>query len=160
MGRVQYEELEKNGFYFSVPRGVSMWPLVLNKQGILEIHRLERPARRYDFVLYSYGGEQGILHRVLHVREKDYVIAGDNCWRLEYVPKENVVGIVTRFYRKGKWYDVTDWRYLLYVHLWTDFLFIRRPLLYLRDRCRRYAGIVKRKLLGAPRTGKNGGKPQ
>ncbi|MCR5576943.1 MAG: S24/S26 family peptidase [Oscillospiraceae bacterium] len=160
MGKAQYEELEKNGFYFSVPHGVSMWPLVLNKQGILEIHRLERPARRYDFVLYSYGGEQGILHRVLHVREKDYVIAGDNCWRKEYVPKENVVGIVTRFYRKGKWYEVTDPRYLLYVHLWTDFFFIRRPLLYLRDRLKRCAAIAKRKLLGAPRAQErdNGGK--
>ena len=157
MGKAQYEELEKNGLYFSVPHGVSMWPLVLNKQGILEIHRLERPARRYDFVLYSYGGEQGILHRVLHVREKDYVIAGDNCWRREYVPKENVVGIVTRFYRKGKWYEVTDRRYLVYVHLWTDFFFLRAPLLRLRDFRRRCVGFAKRKLRGVLRKQENGG---
>ena len=69
MGKAQLEELEKHGYYFSVPQGVSMWPLVLNKQGILEIHKLEGPARRYDFVLYTRGEEQGILHRVLHVRD-------------------------------------------------------------------------------------------
>ena len=100
MGRAQLEELERTGRYFSVPRGVSMWPMILNKQGIVEIHRLERPARRYDLVLYIRGEEQGVIHRVLRAREDDYVIAGDNCWRKEYVPRDRVAGIAVRFYRK------------------------------------------------------------
>lgn len=134
MGKAQLEELNKHGRYLSVPRGVSMWPMVLNKEGIVEIEKLERLARRYDLVLYIRGEEQGVIHRVLRVREKDYVIAGDNCWRREYIPKDRVVGIAVRFYRKGKWYEVTDWRYRIYVHLWTDLFFIRMPLLFLRDK--------------------------
>ena len=133
MGRAQLEELERTGRYFSVPRGVSMWPMIPNKQGIVEIHRLERPARRYDLVLYIRGGEQGVIHRVLWAREDDYVIAGDNCWRKEYVPRDRVAGIAVRFYRNGKWYEVTDWWYRAYVHLWTDLFFIRSPLFRLRD---------------------------
>ena len=134
MGKAQLEELNKCGRYFSVPSGVSMLPMMRSREGIFEIHRLERPARRYDVVLYIRGEEQGIIHRVLRAREKDYVIAGDNCWQREYIPKEQVVGIAVRFYRRGKWYEMTDPRYLLYAHLWTDLFFIRRPLFYLRDR--------------------------
>ena len=134
MGKAQLEELNKHGRYLSVPRGVSMWPMILNKEGIVEIEKLERPARRYDLVLYIRGEEQGVIHRVLRVREKDYIIVGDNCWRREYIPKDRVVGIAVRFYRKGKWYEVTDWRYRIYVHLWTDLFFIRMPLLFLRDK--------------------------
>ena len=134
MGKAQIEELERCGKYFSVPKGVSMWPMLQNQQSIVEIRRLEEPARRYDVVLYIRGEEQGVLHRVVQRREEDYIIIGDNCWQLERVPRERVIGIATRFYRKGRWYDVTDRRYLAYVQLWTDLLFLRRPILYLRDR--------------------------
>ena len=136
MGKAQLNELNLHGKYFSVPKGRSMWPMILNKQGIVEIHKLTVPARRYDVVLYIRGEDQGVIHRVLHVREKDYVIAGDNCWQKEYVPKDKVMGIAVRFYRKGVWYEVSDRRYRFYTHLWTDFFFIRRPLLYLRDQAR------------------------
>ena len=134
MGKAQLEELNKSGKYFSVPRGISMRPMILNKEGIIEIHKLDHEAKRYDVVLYIRGEELGVIHRVLHVREKDYIIAGDNCWQKEYIPKDRVVGIAVRFYRKGKWYEVTDRRYLLYARLWTDLFFIRRPLLWLRDK--------------------------
>lgn len=133
MGRAQLEELEKNGYYFSVPRGISMRPLLSSKrQDIVEIHKLTGEARRGDLVLYSIG-EQGILHRVLRVREADYVIAGDNCWRREIVPKAEVVGIAVRFRRKGRWIEVTDRGYRLYVRVWTALFFLRRPLFYVRD---------------------------
>jgi len=140
MGKAQLDELERTGKYFSVPKGVSMWPMIPDRQGIVEIHRLDRPARRYDLVLYIRGEEQGVIHRVLWAREDDYVIAGDNCWRKEYVPGDRVVGIAVRFYRHGKWCEVTDWRYRAYVHLWTDLFFIRSPLFRLRDAVRRRLG--------------------
>ena len=137
MGKEQLRELERSGKYLSVPAGRSMWPMLRNKQDIVEIHRLEQPAKRYDLVLYVRGeNQQGVLHRVLHVREDDYIIAGDNCWQLEYIPREKVVGIAVRFYRKGKWYEVTHRGYMAYVHLWTDFFFIRRPLLWMREKAR------------------------
>ena len=133
-GTEQAEQLEKNGYYLSVPRGVSMRPMVPNKEGILEVHKLNGPAKRYDLVMYIRSGAVGVIHRVVRVRKDDYVIIGDNCWRYEYVPKEDVKGIVTRFYRKGKWYSVDNKWYKLYVHVWVDFLFIKRPLFYARDR--------------------------
>ena len=130
----QVEQLEKNGYYLSVPRGVSMWPMILNKESIVEIHRLDGPAKRYDLVMYVRGEKQGVIHRVIRVYDDRYYILGDNCWSREFVNKQNVKGIVTRFYRKGKWYDVDDKWYKLYVHIWVDFLFIKRPLFYVRDK--------------------------
>ena len=142
-GTDQAEQLEKNGYYLSVPRGISMRPMVLNKEGILEVHKLTEPAKRYDLVMYIRSGSVGVIHRVVKVREDDYVIIGDNCWRYEYVPKEDVKGIVTRFYRKGKWYDVDNRWYKLYVHIWVDLLFIKRPLFHIRDSVRYRLGWRK-----------------
>lgn len=148
MGKAQLEELEKRGMYLSVPSGRSMWPMLRSRQDIVEIRRLERPAKRYDVVLYLRGEDRdGVLHRVLHVREQDYVIAGDNCWWKEYIPKERVAGIATRFYRKGRWYEMDHRGYRLYVHLWTDLFFLRSPLLYVREKARALLGRLKRALL-------------
>ncbi len=145
MGKEQLEELEKHGKYFSVPRGISMWPMIRNKQDIVEIHKLDRMARRYDLVMYTRGpNQQGVVHRVLHVRKNDYIINGDNCWQKEYVPHDKVAGLAVRFCRKGKWYEVTDRKYQIYVHLWTDLFFIRRPILYSRDLGKRIIRRIKR----------------
>jgi hypothetical protein len=137
MGRVQLEELEKHGYYVSVPKGVSMWPMIRNRQDAVVISVPDRPIRRYDVVMYIRGEEQGVIHRVLQVRDEDYIIAGDNCWQKEYVKHDQVKGIAVRFSRNGKWHEVDEPLYLLYVHIWTDLFFIRRPLFYLRDRLKR-----------------------
>ena len=118
MGKAQLAELEKHGFYLSVPRGISMWPMIRNRQDVIEIRTLKEPAKRYDVVLYIRGEEQGVIHRVLRVRETDYIIAGDNCWQKEYVAHDQVKGIAVRFYRNGKWYDVNHKGYRLYARLW------------------------------------------
>lgn len=134
MGREQLEQLKKHGMYLSTPRGVSMNPMLYESDSIAEIHALTRPPARYDVVLYIRGETQGVIHRVLYKKGDVYVINGDNCRQKEYVRKEQICGIVTRFYRKGRWHDVTEPAYRLYAHIWVDLFFIRRPILYLRDK--------------------------
>ena len=136
MGKKQLEELEKHGSYFSVPHGVSMKPMIYDRQSVIEIHELKGEAKRYDVVMYVGKDDVGVIHRVHHVRDDHYVIVGDNCWQREYVRKDDVRGIAVRFFRKGKWHDCTELSYRLYSHLWTDFYFIRRPLFYMRDKIR------------------------
>ena len=147
MGKAQLEQLERHGMYLSVPRGTSMLPMLRSKRDVVEIHRLERPAKRCDLVLYVRGEEQqGVLHRVIAVREKDYVIAGDNCWWREVVPHGQVVGIAVRFYRGGRWHEVTDAGYRLYARVWTDLFYVRRPFLWLRDKARARLGRLWNKM--------------
>ena len=134
MGKEQLEELEKYGKYLSVPHGISMWPMIRNSKDIVEIRKIEKPPVRYDLVMYVRPDSQGVIHRVLHPGEDIYIINGDNCWQKERVKPEQIKGIVTRFCRKGKWHDVTEKKYLIYVHLMADLFFIRRPIYYVRDR--------------------------
>lgn len=138
MGKAQLEELEKHGRYFSVPRGISMWPMIENKQGVVEVEKLTQKAKRYDLVMYIRPNCQGVIHRVVRVYDDHYIIVGDNCWQKEYVKTEQVKGIVVRFYRKGKWYDVNNKWYRLYVHLWVDLLFLKRPVFYIRDKIKHF----------------------
>lgn len=134
MGRVQLEQLKKHGMYWSTPQGISMNPMLYQNDSIAEIHAITRPVRRYDVVLYIRGNEQGVIHRVLHFRNGVYIINGDNCWQKEIVQPSQIYGIVTRFYRHGVWHEVTEWKYRVYSHLWADLFFLRRPILYGRDR--------------------------
>ena len=144
MGRAQLNELELHGGYISVPRGISMWPMIRNQKDAVEVRKLTEKPRRYDLVMYVRPDLQGVIHRVLYWKGDICVICGDNCWKLEYIRPEQIKGIVTKFCRKGKWYAVTDKRYLLYVHLWTDLSFLRRPLFYLRDRGKRLVRKLRR----------------
>ena len=133
MGKEQLSELEKHGWYFSVPRGVSMYPMIRNGKDIVEIRKLTEEPKRYDLVMYTRGpNEQGVIHRVLRKRKKDgvFVICGDNCWQLEYIRPERIYGIATRFCRKGTWHTVDEKPYLLYVHLWCDFYPVRAAILW------------------------------
>ena len=143
MGKVQLRELEERGHYYSVPRGVSMLPMIHGGRDIVEVCRLDRPAARGELVLYVRGADQGVLHRVIRVRENDYVIAGDNCWRREIVSREKVVGFVATFYRNGTWYSVEHPGYRLYSRLWTALFPLRRPLYYMRDKVSARMGRIR-----------------
>jgi hypothetical protein len=134
MGKEQVEQLEKHGNYISVPSGISMRPMIYGHRDAVLIEALQEPPKRYDLVMYLRPNGQGVIHRVIHRRKDHYVICGDNCYQLECVKSEQIKGIVTQFHRKGKWYSVTHKGYRVYVHLWVDFLFVKRPLFYLRDR--------------------------
>ena len=100
------EELDKNGITVCTTRGDSMEPLLANRRDIVTIQKIEPGQRlkKYDVPLYRRdGGENYVLHRILKVREQDYVICGDNRWRPEYgIMDRHLVGVMTGIVRKGK----------------------------------------------------------
>ena len=70
------------------------------------------------------------MDRVLRVREKDYVLCGDNRWRKETgVTDRHVIGVLTAVVRDGKELSVKDRRYRLYVLLWCGLFPLRALLL-------------------------------
>ena len=132
---VSFEEvLEKDGYLIYTNVGTSMLPLLRQHRDIIEIHR-KAPnisCKRYDVVLYKRG-DKYILHRILKVRPKDYVICGDNNIFCEYgITDEKILGVMTRVIRDGKSIYSTDWKYKLYVHLWCDFYPVRAAFLYFK----------------------------
>ncbi len=137
MGKIQFDLLERDGRYLSSPKGISMNPMIVQGRDAVLIEKLKEKPKRYDLVVYARNENLGVIHRVIHAKDNEYIICGDNCWQLEYVKPEQIKGIVTEYCRKGKWHTVDNLPYKIYVHIWVDLLFIKRPLFYVRDKIKR-----------------------
>ena len=114
--------LASEGFYMGPPAGVSMWPMLRNRHDVMLVVPAEGKLRRYDVALYRRSGKY-VLHRVVghydRGSEKGYVICGDNCVTLEYIPCGNVLGVLCGFYRDGRHIDCRTSRgYHAYSKLW------------------------------------------
>jgi len=137
MGKTQIEILERDGKYISAPKGISMLPMIKGGRDAALVVKLSSPPKRYDLVMYARTEDVGVIHRVIRFKNSEYIICGDNCWQLEHVKPEQIYGIVTEFSHKGKWYKIDNRLYRIYVHLWVDLLFIKRPVFRLRDKLKR-----------------------
>ena len=137
--RYSFEEmLEEQGYIVYTNIGDSMLPLLRQKKDIVEIRKKEAGrCRKYDMVLYKRNSKY-ILHRILKVLPYGYVIAGDHNLFLEYdIADEQILGVVTRVVRDGKSINMTDKKYLFYVHLWCDFYPVRILILRIKALIRR-----------------------
>ena len=110
--------LEKNVTLTYTNKGVSMMPLLKQGRDLFTVRRkTEKRCDKNDVVLYRRGKDY-VLHRIIEVRERDYVILGDNCIRKEYgITDSDILGIMTSFTRNGRNYTVDDWPYRIYVFI-------------------------------------------
>ncbi len=116
--------LNEEGYYMSTTSGISMWPMLRDRRDTIMITPPEGRLKKYDVPLYRFG-EKYILHRIIDVKEDYYVICGDNCIRKEHVKDEQVIGVLTGFYRKNKPVDMSSLRYRMYVRFWCSIYPIR-----------------------------------
>ena len=91
---------------------------------------MDKPAKKYDVVLFRRPGVVGrgayVLHRVLKVRPDGTAwIVGDNCVQGELVRPENMLGVLTAIERNGKTVTMDNPWYRAYVHLWCDLYPVR-----------------------------------
>ena len=146
-----YEEIiAREGKLVYTNVGISMLPLL--RQGrdlfIVEKRGPER-LKAGDVVLYRRPPDKYVLHRIVEVREKEYVILGDNCINREYgITDRDILGVMTGFVRDGKQHAVTERGYRLYTWLC---LHGAGPRIFLKRAMWRVKGIVK-KILGIQRT--------
>lgn len=59
MGKAQLEQLEKHGMYVSVPRGVSMYPMIRERKDAVEIKKITCKPKQY--VMRQYGFKNGLV---------------------------------------------------------------------------------------------------
>lgn len=146
---VTFEELlDKKGVFAYTNVGVSMLPLLRQRRDIIEIRKKQGRCKKYDVVLYKRGNKY-VLHRILKVRENDYVIVGDHCIRREFgITDDQILGVMTRVIRDGKSIYPTDWKYRLYVHLWCDFYPVRALILYVKSVLRAVGHRLKKLIKG------------
>lgn len=125
LGGVKIEDiLATHGVYASIVCGVSMYPLLRQKKDIVYIAPISDAVRKYDVLLYKRS-EKYILHRVIGFYDEGYVIRGDNTYKKEYVPYGDVVGVLVKYYKRGKEYAVNTKSFALYGFLVQLFYFPR-----------------------------------
>ena len=103
-------ELNNKGRLIYTNVGDSMLPLIKQGRDLLIIERprkwqssAERKLKKGDVALYKRENGQYVLHRVIGVRENDYVFCGDNRINEEYgISDDRVIGLLTGIVRNGK----------------------------------------------------------
>jgi len=117
----QYENFESllasQGEYVTTVRGISMFPLLRYMKDPVRIVPVDRELKRYDIVAYARE-DRYVVHRILRVRPDVYIIRGDNCDCREYVPKENIRGVVSGIWRCGKYYPASSPILQIYARIW------------------------------------------
>ena len=112
------EQLEAGQSVRFSPRGVSMLPML--RQGIdsVVLSPLPENLKKYDLPLYQRQDGHYVLHRIVAAGET-YTCMGDN----QFVPEtglkqEQMIAVVTAFYRGHREIRVSNPGYRLYCRLW------------------------------------------
>ena len=146
-----YEEIiAREGKLVYTNVGISMLPLLRQGRDLFIVEKRDpERLKAGDVVLYRRLPDKYVLHRIVEVREKEYVILGDNCVNREYgITDGDILGVMTGFVRDGKQHAVTERGYRLYTWLC---LHGAGPRIFLKRAVWRVKGIVK-KILGIQRT--------
>ena len=112
------EILETKGIFVSTTTGASMYPMLRDRKDTIIVRACEGRLKKYDVALYRSKGKY-ILHRVIRVEDDCYIMRGDNCDFKEYgIKDEQVLGVLTGFYRGEKEINMNGIGYRLYVNLY------------------------------------------
>lgn len=92
------EELETYGQCFIQTLGISMEPIIHNRSTTVVLKKLEGPPKLNDVVLFRRSNGEQVLHRVVKVREHDYLCLGDNLIYKESVRPEMILGVMKGYF--------------------------------------------------------------
>jgi len=144
MIKTTYEDfLEKNGEMTYSNVGISMLPLLKEGRDLFTVWKKGRKrCKKYDVVLYRRPPNSYVLHRIIEVRENDYVILGDNCLNKEYgITDDDIIGVMTSYVHNGKKHSVNELIYRIYSLIWVDLAAVRVFLMRVRIKLKR---LIKR----------------
>lgn len=135
------EEIERSGKLIYTNVGDSMMPLIKQGRDLLMIEKPHGRLKKYDIPLYKRDSGQYVLHRILKVREQDYIICGDNRYCKEYgITDRHIIGVLTSVVRDGKELDFGSFKYRLYVFLWCGLFPVRAFILRIKHYAKRIIG--------------------
>ncbi|MBQ8726659.1 MAG: S24/S26 family peptidase [Clostridia bacterium] len=109
------ELLDSGGKYVGMTSGVSMLPMIESGKDVVVIEKKTERLKPLDVALYMRNGKDYVLHRVLKVTKDGYVIRGDNCYSDEIVKEDEVIGVLTQYFKGEKPIMMDDKDYLRYV---------------------------------------------
>ena len=120
-----------------------MMPLLRQKRDTVLVEKNTARLKKHDVALYKRKSGEYVLHRVMKVVDNGYVFCGDNQFVLEHgIKEEQILAVMTGFWRDDKFYSINDKPYVLYTKLWCFSLTLRRVLLFFN----RILNSIKRRL--------------
>ncbi len=128
------EEKLQNGAEITFkPNGVSMLPMLRPGKDSITIKR-KKTLDINDVVLYHRPNGQFVLHRLIAIKNNEYIFCGDNQWQLEHgITDDMILGVVISFCRCEKQVALDGPVYQLYLRfLWFLRLFNRTKYLFSR----------------------------
>lgn len=132
------EQLQAGGSASFTVHGTSMQPLLFDRRDSVVIAKNPVYKKR-DIILYRRDNGLFILHRIVGVKNGDFVCRGDNQTENEYPVKSgNIIGAVREYERNGVRRDMNEATQRVYSFLWVNTVFVRK--LY-----RKIKSILRRK---------------
>lgn len=123
------EKIESGGTVQLPITGTSMLPLLVWGRDTVEIVKCEN-AKKYDIIFYRRDNGHFVLHRIIGINDKGYILCGDNQTVKEYgISDRHIIAVVSSITRNGKKFDVTRLSYKIYSRLWTMVRPFRRYIL-------------------------------
>lgn len=90
------------------------------RQGTDSVELIKAPSRLKKYDLPMYAGQKGkyVMHRIVDVQDDCYICLGDNTYVYERVKREQIVALVSAFYRGKRRIPVDAPVYRLYCRVW------------------------------------------
>ena len=136
---VMKEVIESGGEFTFYPHGTSMMPLI--REGVDQVVLVKADnIKKGDAVFYLRDNGQFVLHRVVKIKNGEYVMCGDNQVALEYgITDSHILAKMKAVLRDGIIVDETNKKYKKYV----KGLGRRR----FKKRVRSFLGRIKRRII-------------
>ena len=114
-----------------LPKGSSMKPMLRQGKDSVVLSPVPEKLQKYDLPLYQRRDGTYVLHRIVAVGDT-YTCLGDNQLKPERgLRQDQMIGLVTGFYRGSKYHSVTEPGYQLYCRVWSLLRRIVRRLKWL-----------------------------
>ena len=82
--------------------GDSMYPLI-QPHDLLVIEAVKKPLQRFDIPLYKRDNGRYVLHRIMRIKNGEYLMCGDNRCSLERgITDRHIIGVLTAIIRNGR----------------------------------------------------------
>lgn len=136
------EHLKNGGEVIFAITGNSMRPMLHHRRDkVVLVKSKDRRLNKYDITLFTRPDGKYILHRVVAVSDVGYTFRGDNQYVNEYpVLPEQIVGVVTGFWRNDQFISCSSAGYQIYSRLWQAIY----PLRWLFHHCLRLLNRVRK----------------
>lgn len=131
------ERLSEGGEIRISPKGTSMLPMLRQGKDSVVLSPVTEKLRKYDLPLYQRDDGKYILHRIIEC-DNDYNCIGDNQFDIEKdVKHEQIIALVSGFYREKRYYSVNNIFYKAYSRIWNHTRKLRKTILRIKNKLKR-----------------------